>query len=61
MSMNGLRIGGQFKSRRPPTWALNLFAVCVFTPLALAFVAGGWCLIACSHTRPHLCTPNQEK
>jgi hypothetical protein len=45
MSINGLRIGGQYVGKRPPTWALNLFAVFVFLPIALTFAAGGWCLV----------------
>lgn len=44
MSLNGLRFGGQYiGTKRPSTWALNLFAIFVFLPIALAFVAGGWC------------------
>jgi hypothetical protein len=45
MSM-GLRIGGSHVSpNKPPAWQLNLFAVLVFLPLALGFVACGWCLV----------------
>ena len=53
MSLNGLRIGGSYQSPKPPEWLVTLFAIFVFLPLALAFVAGGWCLIfADSVTRP---------
>jgi hypothetical protein len=45
MSINGLRIGGQNLGKRPPTWALNLFAAFVFLPIALTFAACGWCLV----------------
>ena len=53
MSLNGLRIGGSYQSQKPPEWQVNLFAIFVFLPIALAFVAGGWCLIfADAVTRP---------
>jgi len=56
MSLNGLRYGGQYVGKRPPTWALNLFAIFVFLPIALVFVAGGWIWLAVTsltHTRPN--------
>jgi hypothetical protein len=48
MSINGLRIGGHHVGKRPPTWALNLFTICVFLPVALGYVAWGWTRLALS-------------
>ena len=45
MSLNGNRIGGSYFGEKPPQWQLEIFALVVFGPIALVFVAGGWCLI----------------
>jgi hypothetical protein len=45
MSLNGNQAGGSYFGKKPPQWQLELFAIFVFGPIALVFVAGGWCLI----------------
>ncbi|WP_157783648.1 hypothetical protein [Bradyrhizobium liaoningense] len=50
MSINGLRIGGEYKSKSPPAWQVELFALCV---VLAALVVAPVAIVALMVSRPN--------